>query len=80
MQKNKKRNKSKSASIAQNWIIKFAVFIAPSMPNKPNGVASVLHAKRCHELESAITFNSRPSSPHDPALPPWLGCPIGSNG
>ena len=50
------------------------------MPYKPNGVASVLHAKRCHELESAISFASHPSSPLSPTLPPWMGCPIDREG
>ena len=50
------------------------------MPYKPNGVASVLHAKPCHELESAISFASHPSSPLSPTLPPWMGCPIDREG
>ena len=50
------------------------------MPYKANGVASVLHAKRSHELESAISFASRRSSPLSPTLPRWMGCPIDREG
>ena len=58
----------------------FIVSIAPSMPYKPDGVSSVLHAKRYHELEPAMTSASHPSLPLNPTLPPWMGCPIDREG